>query len=117
VSGKRRARDERAEDAYVDDIVKAAKEVRSFTHRVRKDEFVRNPLLVKAVVCDLLILGEAASKLSDAYKESKSEIPWRQIIDLRNTLVHQCWEIDLDLVWDVVRDDLMPLMTKLKSFK
>ena len=60
------------------------------------------------------IIGEAASRLSAETRAAHPPIPWREIVGMRNRLVHAYFEIDLRLVWDTVRNDLPPLIARLE---
>jgi len=60
------------------------------------------------------VLGEAASKVSEATRSEAPAIPWRGIIGMRNRLVHGYASVDHDIVWDVVTRDLPPLLTELE---
>jgi uncharacterized protein with HEPN domain len=61
------------------------------------------------------IVGEAANRVPATTREVKPEIPWSQIIGMRNRLVHGYDVIDLDLLWDTVTSDLPPLITALQE--
>jgi uncharacterized protein with HEPN domain len=63
----------------------------------------------------LEVVGEAASRVSEATRESCPGIPWGQIIGLRNRLVHGYDEVDFDILWDIVKYDLPPLINELKQ--
>ena len=60
------------------------------------------------------ILGEAASRISEDLRKQHPEIPWGQMIGLRNNLVHGYFGIKSDLVWAVVERDLPPLKSQLQ---
>ena len=60
------------------------------------------------------VLGEAASKVSEATRSEAPAIPWRGIIGMRNRLVHGYASVDHDIVWDVVTRDLSALLTELE---
>lgn len=62
-----------------------------------------------AVIRKLEIIGEAVKQLSNATKESRSEIPWKQIAGMRDRLTHGYFGVDLALVWRVVERDLPAL--------
>lgn len=64
----------------------------------------------------ILIIGEAASKLSDLFKKQYDEIPWSQIINMRNILVHEYFGIDEEEVWNTVTRDLPVLKEKIQEF-
>ncbi|MBI4871642.1 MAG: DUF86 domain-containing protein [Candidatus Riflebacteria bacterium] len=59
------------------------------------------------------IVGEAARRVSDGTRSLHSEIPWSEIIGMRHKVVHDCFGVDWDLVWDVVSHDLPPLVAAL----
>ena len=67
-----------------------------------------------ALVRLIEIIGEAASRVSDEARESKPEIPWSQIVSLRNRLIHGYDSVDLDILWEIIQSDLPDLISKLK---
>ena len=60
------------------------------------------------------IIGEAASQVGEATRSMCSEIPWPEIVGMRNRLVHAYFDIDLDQVWNTVTEDLPPLAHELR---
>ena len=63
-----------------------------------------------AVVRSLEIIGEAASKIPPEIKHNYSEIPWKQVIGIRNKLIHEYFGVDLEIVWVVITEELPPLL-------
>jgi uncharacterized protein with HEPN domain len=61
------------------------------------------------------IIGEAAARIGNETKERNPQIPWAQIVAMRNRLVHLYFDIDLDQVWNAVTEDLLPLVTELQK--
>lgn len=61
------------------------------------------------------IVGEAGSRVSRAGQERYPEIPWAEIIGLRNRLVHGYDAVDLDILWDTIEIDLPPLIASLEK--
>ncbi len=59
-------------------------------------------------------IGEAASRISDTFRSAHPEIPWREIIGMRNRLIHAYFEVDIDKVWETIQDDLPPLIDHLQ---
>lgn len=59
------------------------------------------------------IIGEAANRVPDEFQDSHSEIPWMEIIGMRNRLIHGYDEVDFDFLWNVVRNDLPSLIKQL----
>jgi len=60
------------------------------------------------------VIGEAASRLSESTRETAPEIPWHEIIAMRNRLVHGYFSVDLDILWTVAHDDLPELIESLE---
>ena len=71
-------------------------------------------MLALALVKEIEIIGEAASKVTEECQSSHAEIPWSKAIGMRHRLVHAYFEIDFDILWTTVTDALPPLITALK---
>ena len=67
-----------------------------------------------ALVRLLEIVGEAASRVPEEERRPLSELPWREIVDFRNQLIHGYDAVDLDIVWKIVETDLQPLIDALE---
>ena len=76
-----------------------------------REEFDRNELVQIWVLHHLQILGEAVNALRPELQEKHPEIPWGSIVGMRNVLVHQYFEVDTDIVWTVVENELPKLKT------
>jgi uncharacterized protein with HEPN domain len=62
-------------------------------------------------VCHKLeVIGEAARAVSDAFKEGHPRIPWPDIVGLRNRIAHEYFRLDLEVIWQIVREDLPALI-------
>ncbi len=72
-------------------------------------------MLVFALMKDVEILGEAASRISKDAQSSAPEIPWANIIGMRNRLIHAYFDINLDILWQTVSKDLPELAAALKK--
>lgn len=72
-------------------------------------------MLNLAIVRLLEIVGEAANRMSKAAQQEHPEIPWPEIIGLRNRITHGYEAIDFDIVWNVVQEDLPPLIERLEA--
>ena len=72
-------------------------------------------LLELALVRLLEIVGEAASRVPRRVRAMYSDIPWPQIVALRNRLIHGYYDLDLDIIWSTVSDDIPPLVRVLED--
>jgi uncharacterized protein with HEPN domain len=70
---------------------------------------------IQAITRDIEIIGEAASKLSDEFKENNNTIPWGSIIGMRNWLIHGYFNVDSEHIWNTVKKDIPDLVTQLKK--
>lgn len=71
-------------------------------------------MLSNAVIRELEILGEAANHVSKSTQKSFPEIPWKQLISMRNTLIHAYFDVDYEIIWETITNDLPPLFLQLK---
>jgi uncharacterized protein with HEPN domain len=106
--------DERDEQLYLADIKDAIDRVLRYTHTGR-EAFFADPMAQDAVVRNVEIIGEATRGVSEAIKRAHPEIPWRDISDMRNKVIHDYFRVDLAVVWDVVEKDLPPLRTQVEA--
>ena len=104
------------DDAYMLDMLLAARKVESYTRNVNWERFRDDDLIQSAVMHQIQIIGEAARKISRHYKVAHSEIPWQMIIGMRNRLVHEYFDIIPERVWDVVERDIPELIRLIEPF-
>jgi uncharacterized protein with HEPN domain len=91
------------------------KEVIAFASGETRASLGKDRKLALAIVKDVEIIGEAASKVSEETRERHPGIAWRPIIAMRNRLIHAYFEIDFDQVWSAVTEDLPPLIAELEQ--
>ena len=96
-------------------MLEAAGEARGYVASVTRDEFDAQRPLQHSVVRCIEIMGEAASRLSTEYRTSHDEVPWQDIVRMRNRLVHAYFDIDLDIVWRTGREELSVLVSLLET--
>jgi uncharacterized protein with HEPN domain len=96
-------------------MLESAQEAMSFIKGRRRTDLKKNRMLSLSIVKSIEIIGEAASKVSKKTRNKYPEIPWANIIGMRNRLIHVYFGIDLDRVWDTVKGDLPSLITDLKK--
>ncbi len=106
--------EERDERLYLTDIKDAIDRVLRYTHAGR-EAFFADPMAQDAVVRNIEVMGEATRGVSEALKKAHPEIPWRDISDMRNKVIHDYFRVDNAVVWDVVEKDLRPLVVHLDA--
>ena len=105
----------REEAEYLQDIVVAAQQARTHARGLTFSEFTQSHLHRSAVQWDLTVIGEASARISPDTKDAHPEIPWAQMIGMRNRIVHRYFAVDLDIVWSVVREDLPVLIDRVRA--
>ncbi len=72
-------------------------------------------MLSLALVRLLEVIGEAARGISPEFREKHAKIPWKQMMGMRNRLIHGYYDINLDIVWETITKDLPPLIAQLEK--
>jgi len=91
-------------------ITRIGKYSASGRHRFEKDELIQS-----WIVRHLQIIGEAVRSLPSHFRDQYSQIPWSNIIGMRNALVHEYFDIDTDIVWTVIERDLPILKQEIEK--
>jgi uncharacterized protein with HEPN domain len=99
---------------YLLDMLLAAREARQLSGGLSWEQFQQSRLHQYALVKLIENIGEAARCISDPTRAANPEIPWTDIVLMRNHLVHRYFRIDLTAVWDVLNNHLPTLMSQLE---
>jgi uncharacterized protein with HEPN domain len=102
--------------AYLLDILQECRLVLTFVEGIDQNVFNTDLLRQHAVTRSIEIIGEAAKRLSDEFRDLHPEIPWKLIISMRNVLIHQYDDVKLDVVWDVLHNEIPTLITQIAPF-
>lgn len=98
------------------DILEAIERIEKYA--ARGLQFFEHDELVQVwILHHLQIIGEAARALSPRFRDQYSDVPWSQVIGMRNVLVHHYFGIDVDIVWSVVERDLPELKRRFQQIK
>jgi len=102
------------DDAYLLDILIAARHARKFRGDLTWEQFRISSLHQHAIAKTLENVGEAAKKVSEEMKAAHPEIPWASIMSMRNRIVHEYFRLDLLKVWEVVTTDVPALIAAIE---
>jgi uncharacterized protein with HEPN domain len=95
-------------------MLDSAREALSFTNGLNRADLDANRMLALSLVKCIEIVGEAAARVSQETRQQVPQIPWQDIVGMRNRLIHAYFDIDLDRVWDTVVADLPALIVLLE---
>lgn len=80
------------------------------------EDFLADDMMYYAVVKNIEILGEASHMLTQEFRDSHSETPWRLVNGMRNYIVHEYFQVDTQVVWEVVTSDLPVLKEQVERY-
>jgi len=100
---------------YLDDILLATDKVARYMANLSREAFAADEMRVDAVVRNLSVIGEAVKHLPVDLRSRHPEVDWQKISGLRDILVHEYFGIDLDIVWDLIRNKLPLLQRQIES--
>ena len=96
-------------------MVESAREVFTFVTGKERADLDKSRMLTLSLLKSIEIIGEAASKVTAETRDLHKEIPWEAMVAMRNRLIHGYFDVDLDRVWDTVREDLPALVRALEE--
>jgi uncharacterized protein with HEPN domain len=96
-------------------MLDSGREAASYAQGHQRTDLEHDRMLLHALVRCIEIIGEAASGVSAECRTQIPAIPWSDIVGMRNRLIHAYFDIDLDLVWNTVEEDLPPLIGELEK--
>lgn len=102
------------DSVYVDHILTTISKIENFVLGISRDEFEKSVLIQDAVIRNFEIIGEATKKISRDFTKVHPNVPWQDMAGMRDKLIHDYIDVDLDVVWKTIEIDL-PLLKELIS--
>lgn len=100
-------------EVYLEDIRQAIGKIRSYTANLTLEAFAQDSMKIDAVVRNLEIIGEAAKMIPESIRANYANVEWKKIAGLRDILAHQYFDVDLDIIWDILQNKLPALEREL----
>jgi uncharacterized protein with HEPN domain len=100
----------------LEDILKYAQNVETIVSGITYDEFVKDIRIYYSVMKNVEVIGEAANMLTRHFRETYTELPWRQIVSMRNVLVHGYAQISDTDLWQTATNDIKPLREQVQRY-
>lgn len=105
----------RKSNLYLEDILEAIERIEEYTENFDFEDFCENSMVIDATVRNLEIIGEASSQLPEQFKAKYKNIPWQEMKDFRNVVAHKYHSVDLEIIWEIIQDRLIPLRESVES--
>ena len=97
------------------DIVESGEKILRYTLNMTFEEFISSEIIIDAVIRNFEVIGEAANRLPDDFKDKYEKIDWHRIRGFRNRIVHDYAGIDLQIVWRIKETFLLDILSQIKE--
>ncbi len=104
----------RSWELRISDIIEAIENALDYSAGMTFEQFIADRKTIDAVVRNFIIIGEASSHLPEEIIERHIDLPWREMRDMRNIVVHEYFGVDYMIVWETLKKNLPPLLPLLK---
>lgn len=101
--------------ASIWDMVQSIQRIQSFTNDLAFDEYLNDIRTISAVERQFEILGEAARRISNEFRQAHPAVDWQRIVGLRNIVVHRYDEVRQDILWTIIHSELASLLVQLEA--
>lgn len=99
---------------YLEDILTSTSRIEEYIQGLSFNTFQDDQKAIDAVVRNLEIIGEAASGVPEEFKEKHNDVPWREMITMRNKVIHEYSGVDMDILWKTIQEDLPVLKDQIQ---
>lgn len=97
-------------------MLEAIDNIMEFKEGVSYEDFAKNKLLKFGIFYNVAVIGEAAYKLTKEFIAAHTEVPWRAIINMRHVLIHGYYQIEPQILWETINNDLIELKEALEGY-
>jgi uncharacterized protein with HEPN domain len=98
----------------ITDILQCIDKIRRYTEGYTFDDFQEDEKTIDSVLRNLEIIGEAARHVPADIRARHPHLPWAEMLTMRNIVIHEYHGVNLSIIWQTVREDLPPLVSRLK---
>ena len=100
---------------FLNHILESIENIETFSKDITKNEFMNNRFNQNAIIRELEIIGEASRNIPDNFRKKHSDIIWKDIIGTRDKLIHNYFGVDLEIVWDIIKNDIPKLKAGIRN--
>ena len=103
------------DDSRVRHILSAIKRIMEVGEDLSRDQLKQNEAKTESVLFNLMVMGEAANNISQEFASKNPEIDWKGIAGVRHKVVHDYADIDYDIIWDILKNEIPDVYSKIKE--
>ena len=100
---------------YLEDILEAMEKIQEYVEGLDYEGFIGDDKTVDAVVRNLEVIGEASRNLPEEIKNPQPQVPWKNMIGLRNIAIHAYFGVDLKIIWEIIKKNIPETKPKIKA--
>jgi len=100
---------------FVKDILGSISDIEAFSNGLNKKNLSEDRMRQYAIMRGIEIIGEATKNIPDNFRKKYPEVPWRKIAGLRDISIHAYFNIDLDIMWEIIKEDLPKLKKEIEK--
>ena len=108
---------ERTDQEFLSDIREAIRRISAYVAGFDYESFAKDTKTQDAVIRNLEILGEAAKNLSEDFRATHADVPWKSMAGARDRLIHHYFGVNLDIVWQIISTELPKVTEQLSRIK
>jgi uncharacterized protein with HEPN domain len=106
---------EKSPRVYLEDILTSISRVEEYTKNLSFENFNKDQKTIDAVIRNLEVIGEAARNIPEEFSEKYSDLPWREMVVMRNKVIHEYFGIDINILWQTIKEDLPSLEIQVQN--
>ena len=106
---------EKSPRIYLEDILTSISRIEEYTQKLSFENFRSDQKTVDAVVRNLEVIGEAAKNIPESFTGKHSDLPWREMVSMRNKIIHEYFGIDINILWQTIKEDLPKLKPQVQN--
>ena len=91
----------------LEDMLDSALKIRHYTEGLEYESFIADDKTIDAVIRNFEIIGEAANRIDSDYKTCFPEVEWKRLRGFRNRIIHDYFGIDYEIVWNIIKEDMI----------
>ena len=107
----------RSADLYIEDILSSIEKIENYVSGMSFEDFWRDYKTIDAVVRNLSIIGEASKNMPEEIKSKHTEVPWIEIVGMRNKVMHEYFGVDEEILWKTISEDLSVFKEEILELK